>query len=200
MWSHRRAASSSAGRSTIGSRSTVAVPRGIEEEGEGETVGRAGVADPVGRRAVPTTGEPLEHVADVADEAPGSRGRVDPAGGGLHLESAAGVLTEEGEEPVVGVLAHPPPLVPSRRCHRIAEDTEEDEGVGREVVDEPRRGRAPVRRRFPTGWSGRPRSGRPCSGGPPVRGPEGGGDRGSARAGGFRHRTRRSWGPRSAPK
>ena len=81
------------------------------------------VADPVWRRAVPAAGHPVEHVADVADERAGQRWRGGPAFGRGDLKPAAVVLSEQGQQPVVGVLAHPPAVIGRRR---VVKDPEQD--------------------------------------------------------------------------
>jgi hypothetical protein len=92
----------------------------------------------VGRRAVQATGQALEHVAQVADEAARDGLDLDPAGGRPHLEPARVVLAEHREQAVVGVFGHPPPLVVSRVGGRVVEDAEQAHRVGREVPGEPR--------------------------------------------------------------
>ena len=87
---------------------------GVEEEREGEPVPAAGVADPVRRRPVPAAGQPVEHVADVGHEGALDRRRVDPAGRRPDLQAAVGVLGQQGQQAVVGVLAHPPAVVLGR--------------------------------------------------------------------------------------
>ena len=89
----------------------------------------AEVADPVRRRPVPAAGQAVEHVTDVADQRAGDGRGVDPAvpisGRRDDLQAAAVILGEQGHQPVVGVLAHPP--VPGlRRRRRVVEDPEQD--------------------------------------------------------------------------
>ena len=85
----------------------------------------AEVADPVRRGSVPAPGQAVEHVADVADQGPWEGRRVDPALGRGDLKAAAVVLGEQGQQPVVGVLAHSPARGPRWR-RRVVEDPEQD--------------------------------------------------------------------------
>ena len=71
-------------------------------------------ADAVRGRAVAAAGHAVEHVAEVAHQRARLRRDVDPAAGPAHLETAALVLAEDGEQAVVGVLADSPvAVVPS---------------------------------------------------------------------------------------
>ena len=85
------------------------------------------------RRAVEAAGHPVEHVADVADERPRYRRRVNPSRGSLHLQSPDVVLLQDGEHAVVGVLADAP-FRPrgGRLARRIVEDAEKDQRVARD--------------------------------------------------------------------
>ena len=124
----------------VGHRPNVRVPRRIEEEREGEPVVRPDVAHPVRRRPVSTAGHALEHVAEVDDERVRDGRCRDPALGAADFEAAGGVLDEDREQPVVGVLADAPPNGPVRRLRRkrrIPEDAEQDRGLRGEVTFEP---------------------------------------------------------------
>jgi len=83
----------------------------------------------VRRRPVPAAGQPVEHVADVADERAGDGRCPDPAFRRGDLQAAAVILGEQRQQPVVGVLADPPPGG-LRRRRRVAEDPEQDRRVG----------------------------------------------------------------------
>jgi hypothetical protein len=97
----------------------------VEEERERQPRVAAEVADPVRRRPVPAAGQPVQHVADVADERAGDRRGLDPALRRGDLQAAAVVLGEQRQQPVVGVLADPP-AGSLRRRRRVAEDPEQD--------------------------------------------------------------------------
>jgi hypothetical protein len=153
-------------------RNLVAEPR-IQEEREDSRVRplrfrtRCGVDRyqlPVSRSA----GQPVEHVADVADGRARQRRCVYPAVGGGDLQPAAVVLGEQRQQPVVGVLAGSPAVRLWRR-RRIAEDPEQDGRVRRISVSEIPRGQADSARLRPgrTGpeWSARPDRTGPAPGG-----------------------------------
>ncbi len=86
-------------------------------------------------RPIATAGEALEHVAEVADEAVRDGFGGDPSVRRTYFESAALVLSKEREKSVVGVLRDTPVIGCPRRW--IAEDTEQDQGIGRQVVGKP---------------------------------------------------------------
>src|SRR6202008_3309776 len=52
--------------------------RWIEEQRERQTISPAVVPYPMWRRAVPPARQPVEHVADIANERPRKRGGLDP--------------------------------------------------------------------------------------------------------------------------
>ena len=112
------------------------VPRGVEEERVRDAVDTRGVAHPVRSRSVEATGHAFEHVAEIDDERAGNRRCGDPAVAAAHLEPAGVVLTENRDEPVVGVLADAPwGRVGGER--RVAEDAEQHRGIRGEVAVEP---------------------------------------------------------------
>ena len=82
----------------------------------------------VGGRPIPTGGESVEHVADVADERSGIGRDRDPTVGGANFESAGIVLPQHGEESVVGVFADAV-VGRVRRVRRVAEQPEEDDRI-----------------------------------------------------------------------
>jgi hypothetical protein len=110
------------------------VPGGVEEEGRRDAVGGAAVADPVGRRAIGTSGHPFEHVTQVADERAGHGRGVDPTLRGVDLQTAHVVLVKDREQAVVGVLGHAPAVV-GRGW--VAEDPEQDRRVRGQIPSEP---------------------------------------------------------------
>ena len=65
-----------------GSGGISAVKSGSKKNGKESRSRPLSVADPVRRRPVPAAGQPVEHVADVADERARDRRRVDPAARG----------------------------------------------------------------------------------------------------------------------
>src|SRR5580698_4173297 len=103
------------GGGAIGQRRYLGGEARIQEEREREPAMAAQVADPVRCRAVPPAGEAVEHVADIADERAGDGRRVDPALGRGDLQATAVILGQQGEQPVVGMLAHSPVLGPRWR-------------------------------------------------------------------------------------
>jgi len=72
-------------------------------------------------RPIPPATDSFEHVAEVAHERAGDRGSFDPSVGCANLETTRGVLSEQGEEPVVGVLGDAPGTV-GGLDHRVVED------------------------------------------------------------------------------
>ncbi len=81
------------------------------------------------RRSVPSSGHPIEHVANVANERTGDRRRVDPSGRRFHLKAATTVLKKDGEEAVVGVLADAPKRCRGLRERGVVEDAEQDQRI-----------------------------------------------------------------------
>jgi len=92
------------------------------------------------RAPIQPAGHAVEHVADVADEGILDRRRLDPAGGGAHLQAADAVLAQQRQEAIVGVLADAVAHVKAlgHGPARVEKDPEQDQRIGgvaaREVV------------------------------------------------------------------
>ena len=87
-------------------------------------------------RPVAAAGHAFEHVAEVDDERVGDRRRRDPTLAAAHLEPSGAVLAEDGDQPVVGVLAHAP-LLGAVGKGWVVEDPEQHDRIRGEMAIEP---------------------------------------------------------------
>ena len=91
----------------------------------------------MGRAPEAAAGQPIEHVAEVADQQVRIGRRVGPFAADVHFEPWRAVGGEQGEESVVGVLGDAPRRRIAERLWRVAEDPEQrgrcrGESVGEE--------------------------------------------------------------------
>ena len=84
-------------------------------------------------RQVAAVGQPLQHVADVADERIGERRHVEPSLAIQDLQPTDCILLQQREQSIVGVRADTPAFARSF-VGRIAEDPEEHGRIGGEVL------------------------------------------------------------------
>src|SRR6185436_6978755 len=95
-------------RRALRQRRDLRIESGVEEERKRQSAFTASVLHAVRRRTIKSARQPIEHVADVADQRSFDGRRSNPSVRCLDLQPAIFVLSQEREQPVIGVFAYAP--------------------------------------------------------------------------------------------